>query len=71
MAASKPSANRLEYDVDEQSPLLRPSTEDDIVSPIENLDDYIGGEDHEFKSSWHMFLLTLGGFGYVSSFPRV
>jgi hypothetical protein len=80
MAASKQPSSRdtsrhLERDVDEQSPLLRPSIEDEdgdhAISPIENIgdedDDYIGGEEHEFKSSWYMFLLTLAGFGYVWS----
>jgi hypothetical protein len=73
MATSKRSSSReiSRHDVDEQSPLLRPSAEDqdgtNVISPIENIgneDDYIG-EEHEFKSSWYMFLLTLGGFGYL------
>jgi hypothetical protein len=68
MATSKDSSRHLVDD--EQSPLLRASGEsehEDAISPIGNIDDHDGddyiGEEHEFKSSWYMFLLTLGGFG--------
>jgi solute carrier family 45, member 1/2/4 len=62
----------LDDGVNEQSPLLppsRPSGEDDEdddpdknISPLRDDAQWIGDE-HETRSSWYMFLLTLGGFG--------
>lgn len=57
----------MEY-INEHSPLVgpRPSTEVDpllkVVSPIGS-DEWEGDVDEETKSSWFLFLLTLGGLG--------
>lgn len=54
--------------ISEQSPLIGPrrSSEVDgvykVVSPLGS-DDWQGDADEETKSSWYLFLLTLGGLG--------
>jgi solute carrier family 45 protein 1/2/4 len=69
---SSTNAPLNEY-INEHSPLVRPraSTEVDpllkVVSPIESEEeeDWLGDPDAdaESKSSWYLFLLTLGGLG--------
>jgi hypothetical protein len=59
----------FEDDVNEQSPLLPPGRaldddDDKSISPLGDDEDWIDDQ-HKAKSSWYMFLLTLGGFGYV------
>jgi solute carrier family 45 protein 1/2/4 len=49
-------------DVDEQSPLLAAAEEPD-GNPRLSEDDWAMDDEQETKSSWYMFLLTLGGFG--------
>ena len=59
----------MEQIVSEHSPLMRPRLSEDmdelnkVISPISE-DDWQGDyEPEETKSSWFMFLLTLGGLG--------
>jgi hypothetical protein len=54
-------------DVDEDSPLLKARDSDDEPSPmkiVSDLEDEIWqGEERETRSSWYLFLLTLGSLG--------
>ena len=68
--SSEPSRDHYAEIINEQSPLIRPRTSNEVdvdelykvVSPIES-DDWQGDADEETKSSWYLFLLTLGGLG--------
>jgi len=69
--SSKEQDRNDEYP-NEQSPLLRGSDhdgdedEDDAfkaISPLTDEDRWVSKEGEESKSSWYMFLLTLGGLG--------
>jgi len=58
----------MEQIINEQSPLIRPRTSEEVdslykvVSPVES-DDWQGDDEEETKSSFFLFLLTLGGLG--------
>jgi len=68
---SQESTGQNEDYANEQSPLLQPrdGDEDDAslkaVSPIDAASDHlwVSREEQQTKSSWYMFLLTLGGLG--------
>ncbi len=70
--ATRPLSSQ-EDDLDEQSPLLAPSGTDDDdrykgLPPLEDEgaaadEDTWMGEEKENRSTWYLFLLTVGGFG--------
>lgn len=65
---SSKDLNRNEDYPNEQSPLLqgREDNEDDGLKAISSLDDedhWVSREGEQTRSSWYMFLLTLGGLG--------
>jgi solute carrier family 45 protein 1/2/4 len=72
LRSPSPRARRFSGVIDEplneQSPLLRPRVSgevddlDKVVSPLGS-DDWEPEADVETKSSWYLFLLTLGGLG--------
>lgn len=59
----------MEQIINETSPLMRPRSSADfdelnkVISPLDDDDDWQGNQPDETKSSFFLFLLTLGGLG--------